>query len=162
MKHNFLYLLSILTLTTILMTNACAQKKQDLLFLLSDRHQVPSLEVLEGKYESTDQLISDLLELRLTENPPFVSLRAEELLLEYSDREDVLLHLEEDLSHPERKGLARVIIRGLHKIRDEEAKTRFSRTSAELVRSVPFFSPMKEFMIESPDPVVKRAIAEAS
>jgi hypothetical protein len=160
MRYSMFYIMFVCTFSMVLVTSACAQKKQDLMFLLSDRHHVPSVEFLEERYPSVDALVSDLLELRLTENPPFVALRAEELLLEYTDREDVLQHLEEDLQHPDRKGLARVIIRGLYRIHDKNARTRFSDTSAKLVRTDPFFSPLRVYMENSPDPVVKKAIGK--
>lgn len=160
LKKKLLYVTSLFMVSLLLMTTACAQKKQDLLLMLSDRHQVPAAQDLEKHYTSIEDLISDLLELRLVDNPPFVALRAEELLIEYSDREDVVDVLEEDLEHPERKGLARIIIRRLDRVRDEDAKIRLSKKSAQLIRSNTFFTPLKEYMTKSSDPVVKSAILD--
>lgn len=142
------------------MTSACAQKKENLKFMLSNRHEVPPISVIEESYGDKEQLISDLMQLRLTDSPPFVALRAEELLIEFSDRDDVINVLEEDLVNPERKGLARVIIRSLHKIKDENAKLRLSKSSAKLIKEEPYFSSLKEYMLESPDPLVKKVFSE--
>jgi hypothetical protein len=144
----------------LFISSACAQKKTDLLLLLSDRHHVPGIESLQKNYSSTDELIEDLLRIRLTEYPPFAALRAEALLLEFSDREDVISHLEEDLEHPERIGLARVIIRSLDKVKNDDARARFAKKAARLVRTNETLKSLETSMEESPDPVVQKALKE--
>ncbi len=153
--------IKILAFVVLSLSTACAQTSSaSLKLLLSDRHKVPTFAELEKNYSSEDALVADLLELRLVDYPPFVSLRAEGLLLQYSDREDVISNLEEDLNHSERLGLARVIIRGLDKIKNSDAKHRFSLKAAELVSTNKILKSLKEGMENSSDPVVKRAILE--
>jgi hypothetical protein len=161
MKHQCLgYILTFLMLCPLFINSACAQKNTDLLFLLSDRHHVPGIESLQKNYSSTDDLIEDLLLIRLTEYPPFAAIRAETLLIEFSDREEVVSHLEEDLEHPERTGLARVIIRNLEKVKNNDARSRFAKKAASLVRTNDTLKSLKSSLEESPDPVIQKAIKE--
>lgn len=159
MKHNLIFLItSTFLFLSLFLASACAQRSSDLQASLSDRHKVPTINDLEKMYGSTEDLVKDLLLLRLVEFPPFVSLRAEALLLQYSDRKDVISSLEEDLDHNNRLGLARVIIRGLDQIKDTKAKVRFAEKAAELVNTNDRLRSLREGMENSSDPVVKKAI----
>lgn len=159
MKQNSIFfIVTAFLFFPLLMTSACAQSSAELKVLLSDRHQIPTLSELEKIYGSTDALVQDLLELRLVDFPPFVSLRAENLLLQYSDRNDVISSLEEDLDHEGRIGLARVIIRGLDQVKDNQAKARFASKAAKLVNTNDKLKSLKGSMENSSDAVVKKAI----
>ncbi|HMO18472.1 MAG TPA: hypothetical protein PKA63_06510 [Oligoflexia bacterium] len=152
-----IYTLFILITSPLMFTSACAEKNSDLIFLLSDRHHVPKASELEKQFSSRDEFIDELLKLRLTEKPPFVALRAEQMLLEYSDNSKVISSLEEDLVTDGRLGLARVIIRGLSLIKDESAKERMSRTSADLVRKDTRLKYLEDDIKKETDPVIRKA-----
>jgi len=156
-KRITLSLLTMMFSASVILSSACAQKTPDLVFQLSDRHKVPEASVLEKQYPSQEEFIDKLLELRLTDKPPFVALRAENMLLEYSDNPKVISHLEEDLVTEGRMGLARVIIRGLPRIKDEAAKARMSKMAADLVENNSSLKYLREDMKKVEDPVVKKA-----
>lgn len=54
----------------------------------------------------------------------------------------------------------RVIIRSLDKVKNDDARARFARKAATLVRTNDTLKSLKSSMEESPDPVVQKAIKE--
>jgi hypothetical protein len=161
-KHYaFSFFISILLVSPLMLTSACAEKKPDLLFLLSHRHSVPDVSSLVSHFGTEEDLVNELLKIRLSEYPPHAALRAEAILLEqFSDRDEVIDALSEDLTHESRKGLARLIIRNLHKIKGDETKSLFSNKAAELVKNDKMLKNLKYVFEETKDPIVKKAFFE--
>ncbi len=85
-------------------------------------HGAPSLASLEKIAGSEDALIEFLLEYRTKEQPPFVGIRAQKLLLSYADRSDVAEALASDIDSAEYLGLARVIGANIDAVNDESAR----------------------------------------
>jgi len=66
-----------------------------------------------------DKVVADLISLRDLESPPYVSTRAEKLLLGFSNREDVRAILRQDVVDEKSLGLCSVILSNITSIPDE-------------------------------------------
>jgi hypothetical protein len=107
-------------------TNAVAEMEQ-VRAALSHRHDIPGVERLEQIAGGSDELIDALMTLRHSSTPPFVAIRAEAVLLQYAEREDVRAALEQDLMSDEYLGLANLVARNLDQVTDEEARSALAR-----------------------------------
>lgn len=89
---------------------------------LSSRH--PNLNILSlvDIARGEDALLNELLKIRLVENPPQVGINAQKILLNFSNIETVREAFLEDVSKPDRFGLASVILSRIDEIIDEEFK----------------------------------------
>lgn len=160
-QYAFPLFLSILLVFPMMLSSACAEKKPDLLLLLSHRHTVPEVSSLRSHFNTEEDFVNALLKIRLSEYPPHAALRAEAILTEqFSDRVEVIDALSEDLTHDSRKGLARVIIRNLDKIKGDETKSLFSSKAADLVKTDAMLKNLKFVFEETKDPIVKKAFTE--
>lgn len=89
---------------------------------LSGYHNSASAAQLESITGGAANLVPILLALRTQEKPPFVAIRAEKLLLGYSNFPEVRAALEQDLQSPQLKGLARVISMHIDTVNDADAR----------------------------------------
>lgn len=118
-----------LVILAILCLNSTLEAETDAVLLaLSAKDFTSSRAQLEQISGSEDALVKKLLELRTTEKPPYVGIRAEKLLLTYAHREDVASALESDLQSQQYKGLARIIAINVDKVQDSAARKRLART----------------------------------
>ena len=92
-------------------------------FRLSGRHFNDSVESLEAIAGGREKLTAKLLELRHSNGLPYVSVRAEKLLVELANDEDgsgpVSSALEEDVAAPGYEGLARVVVTNIDSVQSE-------------------------------------------
>ena len=134
-----------------------AERADDpVLMVLSSQHMKMDIDKLEQLVGGEEVLVKRLLVLRHQGGVPFVSVRAEKLLLHYSSREDVKAALEEDLQSPETKGLARVIAIHLDRVADSALKEGLARKLINLASADKDFLPYaRAATIESTDPKLR-------
>ena len=111
---------------------------------------------LEAIAGGKDQLVAALLALRTSEALPFVGIRAEKLLLEYSDRKDVQDALMEDLASEKYKGLARTVTMHLDRASTPAVRQALARAAVERAKGDTDFMPYAKAMVHSTDPEVQR------
>lgn len=141
---------------------AHAQGLEDpVVFALSARHFSATAEELEQTAGGEAALVRKLLELRTKEQPPFVGIRAEKLLLSYADRPEVVAALEEDLTAPGLLGLARTVTVHLDQVADSGARQRLARAALQRARSDADFARYARTLLRSEDPEVSRLAREA-
>jgi hypothetical protein len=87
---------------------------------LSSRHPSYSVTDLVSLAGSEDELVSQLLMLRLIEKPSNVSVNAEKALVSFSHRPDVREAFLEDVVTEERLGLGSVILSRLDEVEDRD------------------------------------------
>ena len=89
---------------------------------LSGYHSSATAAQLESIAGGAGNLVPILLALRTQEKPPFVAIRAEKLLLGYSNVPEVRAALEQDLQSPQLMGLARVISMHIDTVSDADVR----------------------------------------
>ncbi|MFN8389151.1 MAG: hypothetical protein U0136_02535 [Bdellovibrionota bacterium] len=127
---------------------------------LSGRHFASTSEQLEKIAGNRDALVKRLLELRTQDEPPFVGLRAEKLLLSYVDEDAVLSALESDLSNPKFAGLAQMIAIHVDQVGQPEARLRLARGILARAKSDSTFRTYADSLKSSSDPAVSRVARE--
>ena len=123
--------------------------------LLSGKHYQVSLDGLAKAAGGEAPLIETLLTLRLKEVPPQLGIRAERALLNFADRPDVFLALEQDAGDPGRRGLAQVIALHLDQVASETSRRRLARTLADRTKREEAFRPYGELLRKSSDPTIR-------
>ena len=123
---------------------------------LSGFHMAATSADLEALAGGQDQLVSALLVLRLRETPPSVAVRAEKLLIGYSDRPDVAKALQEDLTAPDRAGLARTIAMHAGSAPTADARKSLSLTVVDRAQKEETYRPYARALKESSDEEVRR------
>jgi hypothetical protein len=133
----------------------------DALTVRGNSHGLPSAEELETLAGGEDALVEILLSYRTRETPPFVGIRSQKYLLNYSDRSDVQDALAADISSEEHMGLARIV--GVHfdQIQNETARGRFARLIIERGKREESFGRYARNLRQSSDSEVSRMAREA-
>jgi hypothetical protein len=139
-----------------------AQTVGRLIRVLSGRDGVPSTDVLVEIAGDEDSLVKSLLELRQSAPYPFVSIRAESRLLEFSERSDVQAALQEDASDSRTKGLARVVAQGIDKVNDAELRQKLARAVVKRSGTDPEFKAYAKKMAQSSHKDVREAVEKQS
>lgn len=153
--------LSFLIAVFFLMNTAVVRAESDpVLFALSSRHMTTSPVELEKLAGGRDLLIERLLVLRTQEQPPFVGVRAESLLLAYADQQQVEDALTEDLQSADRKGLARVITIRLSKVAQEEVRLRLAKVALTRASKESDFAPYARTLTEDKNAEISRLARE--
>ncbi len=94
---------------------------------LTARHPVFTVESLIELAGGEDELVSQLLLLRLRDKPAQAAINAEKILLGLSFRKDVQEALLEDVSTEDRFGLGSVVLSRIDDIKDEEFKMNLAK-----------------------------------
>ncbi len=128
---------------------------------LMTRHLSTTRDQLETMAGGQDALVKQLLELRHEEHVPFVGMRAEKLLLQYADRPEVRLALEEDLRAPRYKGLAKAIAIHVDTVPDSAAREGMAKLVIERAKQDPSYMPYARMLRESSDENVRELAREA-
>ena len=106
---------------------SAASSDDPIYFRLSGRHFNESVASLEAVAGGREQLVTKLLELRLSEGVPWVSIRAEKLLVQIANDEGgtgpASSALEADAADKSKAGLARVIVTNIDSIESDSLKT---------------------------------------
>jgi len=123
---------------------------------LSGYHFDTSAAKLEEIAGGKDQLVAALLTLRTSDALPFVGIRAEKLLLEYSDRKDVQDALLADIASEKYKGLARTVTMHLDRATTPAVRQALARAAVERAKGDAEFMPYAKAMVHSTDPEVQR------
>jgi len=118
---------------------------------LSERHGVPSTEELANIAGGEDKLVAELLTLRHDDSLPFISIRAEKILVQFADREDVAAALESDLGNAQKRGLARVVAVHLDSAPSSESKARLARAVISRGQREKAFLPYARTLLDSKD-----------
>ena len=140
---------------------ACARSHADELdAAMNGRHFAASREQLESYAGGADALVQRLLKLRTNEEPPFVGLRAEKLLLQYVQLEAVVVALEEDLANPKYKGLAQMIALHLDQVSGPEVRLRLARGVIKRAKAESDFRNFAKTLTASADPAVGQLARE--
>ena len=152
-----------LFLSIILICPAALAGEAEVVALLSARHtqDAVSLKELEELAGGQDSLIETLLKHRRAERPPFVGIRAERLLLNYSDREEVISALESDINDTKYFGLARTIGTHIDTVKANQARTRLATAVLRRAQTESRFRMFGKMLLESSDSNVKRLAREA-
>ncbi len=120
-----------------------------------------TLDDLEKLAGSKDALIEILLKYRRAENPPFVGIRSERLLLKYADNEDVMAALESDVNDTKYFGLARTVGAHLDSIPSSKSRARLATSVLKRAQAEKRFNMFGRMLLESKDSEVKRLAKEA-
>jgi len=133
--------LALLLSAALLQSSAFADGPSEVEKLLTERHDNSDLQTLERLAGGKDQLVDELLRLREKETPPYLSVRAEKLLLNFSGEEKVLSALEGDMENPKTQGLARIVALHFDRVSDESARKRLEKSITERAAREPAFQP---------------------
>ena len=108
-------------------------------FQLSGRHFNASVDSMIQVAGGEDQLVAKLLELRRSQGLPYVSIRAEKLLLELANREDgagpISSALEKDVTDAGYEGLARVVVTHIDTIQSDSLRSSLATKAVASYRS---------------------------
>lgn len=110
----------------LLACSAHAAPQDELKLMLSARDSVATLEQLEKVAGGRELLIEELIKLREEDSPALIGMRAEKLLLSYSDSPGVVSLLEEDLKDRKKLGFARLIALNIDLAPSVEVRTRLA------------------------------------
>ena len=147
-------------LAILLMTTQAFAGEQEVIQVLSTKDSLggseTTLKDLENLAGGKDQLISILLKYRREEKPPFVGIRAENLLLNYSDNEEVISALESDVNDANFFGLARTIGSNIDAVQNPSARQRLARAVVSRAKTEKKFESFGRMLKESSDSEVKR------
>lgn len=116
---------------------------------LSGYHSSATAAQLESIAGGAGNLVPILLALRTQEKPPFVAIRAEKLLLGYSNLPEVRAALEQDLQSPQYKGLARVISMHIDTVNDADARQGLARLAVARAAQDGEFLPYAKALTQS-------------
>ena len=160
------YLLGFVAVVGIaaLPSSATADSTESVLKALSGYDSAVTVEGLEKLAGSQDALVASLLVLRHKEDgsvPPYVSVRAERLLLQFAGREDVQAALEEDLQSEQWFGLARIVVVHLDTVSDAAARSRLAKAALDRAAREQRFTTYGRMLRDSSDPEVSRMAREA-
>ncbi len=124
-------------------------------------HGTPSVESLEQLAGGEDELVALLLEYRTKEQPPFVGIRAQKILLHYAGRSDVAEALSSDVESTTYLGLARVVGVNIDSVEDSSVRRELAaRLIARGKREKDFASYAKS-LSQSNDAEVSRLARQA-
>ena len=160
MNKSFQLLALCLSLGGCLFGGRTAAAEDAVYLALSARHENYTRAQLESSVGGADALVARLLELRHDESLPHVSIRAEKLLLEYADRENVQAALEEDVRSTSKKGLARTVALNVDRISDTAGRERLARAMVDRARKEADFLPYARQLSESKDATVRKLAKE--
>lgn len=124
-------------------------------------HGAPSLESLEELAGGEDALVSLLLEYRTQEQPPFVGIRAQKILLHYADRPEVEEALASDVDSEKYLGLARVVGVNIDAVPNQEARRKLAARIVARGKRDQDFSAFAKKLSESSDEEVSRLARSA-
>ncbi len=157
-RRSFLFPPLVFLFFFVVSSAALAAENDGVRTALSARHLSASPEQLERIAGGEEPLVRELLVLRATKVPPYLALRAEKMLLRYSDREEVLTALEQDLANPDRRGLAQLIAIHIDDIAPETSRRRIGEAIVERAKRDEAYSPFARMLAESKDPVVRQLL----
>ena len=123
---------------------------------LAGRHFSEQRENLEQLAGGREELVAILLTLRTSEDPPFVGIRAEKLLLHYADDPRVAEALADDVSSVERTGLARAVALHLDRVPTSRVRQKLATEVVSRAGKERAFLPYANSLKKSEDPEVKR------
>ncbi len=152
-----IWLLTAVVSSVISVYGASAELDDPIVQALAGRHAVPTTAALTQLAGSEDALVKRLLELRESAPFPFVSIRAEARLLEFSARGDVQDALLKDVSDPRSKGLARVVAGGIDRVSDSDTRKRLANAVVKRSTSEEEFKAYANKMALSPHAEVREA-----
>ncbi|HMO17287.1 MAG TPA: hypothetical protein PKA63_04245 [Oligoflexia bacterium] len=115
--------------------SAAAENSLSVSQLLSAHHPVFELDTLVKAAGSEDDLVSELIRLRLFDKPPVLGINAQKVLLNFQDRDDVRSAFLEDVSDTSRLGLSSVILSRLDDISDDSFRYKLAKRAISLVSS---------------------------
>jgi hypothetical protein len=148
---------------TMVVSSAALASEQEVVNALSSRQcaygssNLADLEELAG---GKDALIPILLKYRDKETPPFIGIRSEKLLLNYTDEAEVVTALEQDVNNPNLFGLARIVSIHLDEVSDSEARKRLAKVVAERAKRESRFARYGQLLLKSKDSEVQRIARE--
>lgn len=120
-----------------------------------------NLSALEELAGGKDALIPILLKYRDKETPPFIGIRSEKLLLNYTDQEEVISALEQDVRDPNLFGLARIVSIHIDEVGSSAARQRLASVVAERANSEARFAKYGQLLLKSSDSEVQRVARES-
>ncbi len=124
--------------------------------ILSNHHVDKTAAEIEALVGGEDTLVQTLIAARLDKSVPFVSMRAEKMLLtNYSSRADVIAILKEDLTSGLSVGFARTIVANLDRVSDPAARAELGRLGLEKAFADAEFVPYARMMSFSTDPALR-------
>ncbi len=130
-------------------------------FRLSGKHFNESVSSLEKAAGGRDQLVARLLELRRSEGLPYVSIRAEKLLLDIANEEGgsgpVSSALEADVTDPGYSGLARVVVTHIDSVESDSLRASLAAKAVSTHKSNSRMAPYLKSMEGSFDANVRSA-----
>ena len=136
-----------------------ADASEEIKRALMARHDVAPVGELQKIAGGESELVEILLELRQDNETPFVSVRAEKILLDFGGRDDVADALEADVNNPETVGLARVVLLHVNRIPSSDTRVRVARAGVRRARAEPKLRTAVSGLEKSSDPRV-RAVAQ--
>ena len=123
---------------------------------LEGYHFNKSASELEQIAGGQEQLVSRLLELRGSEKPPFVGIRAVKVLMSYGEREDVRSALLEDMRSASRLGVARTLVVHIDSVSNRDFRYELARQAVERAVEEESFSRYARALEDSSDERVRR------
>lgn len=123
-------------------------------------YEVPyKLSDLERMAGGKDALVAILLELRNDDETRFVSTRSEEVLLRYSDREDVLTALKTDLANPLTPGHAIAIVTHIDMVPALDKRRELAKIGAQRAAGEESFHPYVRLLSMNADSQIQKSAA---
>jgi len=102
---------------------------------LAGRHFELVASDLAGIFGGEDKVVSDLIKLRDIDTPPFVSTRAEKLLLGFSNREDVMAVLRQDVVGENSLGLCSIILANITEIPEQAFRVELAQLALSSINT---------------------------
>ncbi len=147
----------------ILITQPALADEAQVIRALSTRDSLTPVTIsdLENMAGSKENLIEILLKHRRSETPPFVGIRSEKLLLNYTENKQVMSALESDVDDAKYFGLARTIGTHLDSVSSSTARTRLATAVLRRAQREKRFTMFGRLLLESKDTQVQRLAREA-
>ncbi len=123
--------------------------------ILAQRHFAGNTSTLESAAGGKSNLIQILIQLRHDNNTPFAAVRAEKLLIDYSDDPAAQAALKEDLQNPQMKGLARAIVVHIDSVKSDSVRQEMARMAMNRAKTESDLEPYIRQFDSSSDPVVR-------
>ena len=163
MSLNYKCLLAQIFVVTLLSSNAYAGE-QEVVQALSVRDSFQgqaNFQELEDLAGGKEELISVLLKYRRLETPPFVGIRSEQLLLNYTDDQQVVDALEQDVNETQYFGLARTVASKIDTISNKSARQKIAGAVLRRAQLEKRYESYGRMLKESKDAGVQKLAREA-
>jgi len=169
MSHTVLYksklkvlFFVVLSLTFLSSSVIAEDAKISLEESLSSHHPVSDLPTLINIAGSEDNLIKELIALRLRQKPPALGINATKILLSFTNNIDVQEALLSDVSSKERLGLTSIILTNIDSIQDPSFRKSLAVTAIDSSKdsSPAFKSRVKSLIQNSSDTSLKSLVRD--